>query len=218
MKTLTLIAVFLLSVIFANAQSALNNDIQKGINILDTMKAEKTNSEIVSHFEKIALNHANWEPQYYAAYSNLLLGMSKKDQESKDELFSKALKYVKKADSINANNSEITTLKGYILFMQMSVYPQQRAMSLIPEASALFEKAIALDPENPRPYLLKGINLFYVPSMFGGDKTQAKVVLTTAKEKFDTYTAKNLQLNWGRNKVEELLSNYKSALLDYKFW
>ena len=89
--------------------------------------------------------------------------------------------------------------------MQMSVYPQQRAMSLIPEANALFEKAIVLDTENPRPYLLKGISLFYIPSMFGGDKDQAKVVLTTAKAKFDKYTAKNLQLNWGKTKVEELL-------------
>lgn len=205
MKTLTLIAAFLISVVFANAQSDLKNDIQKGINILDTMKTEKTNQKAVSHFEKIALSSTNWEPQYYAAYSNLLLGMGKKDQESKEELFSKALKYIKKADTLNVNNSEITTLKGYILFMQMSVYPQQRAMSLIPEANALFEKAIVLDTENPRPYLLKGISLFYIPSMFGGDKDQAKVVLTTAKAKFDKYTAKNLQLNWGKAKVEELL-------------
>ena len=205
MKTLTLIAAFLISVVFANAQSDLKNDIQKGINILDTMKTEKTNQKVVSHFEKIALSSTNWEPQYYAAYSNLLLGMGKKDQESKEELFSKALKYIKKADTLNVNNSEITTLKGYILFMQMSVYPQQRAMSLIPEANALFEKAIVLDTENPRPYLLKGISLFYIPSMFGGDKDQAKVVLTTAKAKFDKYNAKNLQLNWGKAKVEELL-------------
>jgi tetratricopeptide (TPR) repeat protein len=205
MKTLILIAAFLLSVTFASAQSDLTSDIQKGIYMLDTMKTEKTNEQVVSHFEKVALSSINWEAKYYAAYSNLLLGVGKKDQESKDELFSKALKYVNKADSINANNSEINTLKGYILFMQMSVYPQQRAMSLIPEANTLFEKAISLDPENPRPYLLKGISLFYVPGMFGGDKEQAKVVLTTAKAKFDKYTAKNLQPNWGKAKVEELL-------------
>lgn len=205
MKKLILIASVLLSATFAYAQSDFTTEIQKGINMLDTMKTEKTNQQVVSHFETIASNSTNWEPQYYAAYSNLLLGIGKKDQESKDELFSKALKYVKKADSINTNNSEIITLKGYILFMQMSVYPQQRAMSLIPEANTLFEKAIALNPENPRPYLLKGISLFYVPSMFGGDKAQAKVVLTTAKAKFEQYTAKNLQLNWGKAKAEELL-------------
>lgn len=205
MKTLTLIASILLSVSFAYAQSDLTSDIQKGINMLDTMKTEKTNQQAVSHFKTIAANSTNWEPHYYAAYSNLLLGIGKKDQESKDELFSKALIYIKKADSLSANNSEIITLKGYILFMQMSVYPQQRAMSLIPEANTLFEKAIVLDPENPRPYLLKGISLFYVPGMFGGDRSQAKVVLITAKAKFDKYTAKNLQLNWGKAKVDELL-------------
>ena len=205
MKILTLIVALLFSATFVNAQSDLISDIQKGINMLDTMKTEKTNQEVVSHFDKVSSNSTKWEAQYYAAYSNLLLGIGKKDQESKNELFSKALKYVNKADSTNANNSEIKTLKGYILFMQMSVYPQQRAMSLIPEANTLFEKAIALDPENPRPYLLKGISLFYVPAMFGGDKEQAKVVLTTAKAKFDKYTAKSLQLNWGKAKAEELL-------------
>lgn len=205
MKTLTFIAALLFSVTFVKAQSDFTGDIQKGINILDTMKTEKTNQQVVAHFEKIAVNSTNWEAQYYAAYSNLLLGIGKKDQESKDELFSKALIFIKKADSLNINNSETTTLKGYIIFMQMSVYPQQRAMNMIPEANALFEKAIALNPENPRPYLLKGVSLFYVPGMFGGDKEQAKVVLTTAKAKFEKYTTKNLQPNWGKNKVEELL-------------
>lgn len=205
MKTLTLIAALLFSATFVNAQSDLTSDIQKGINMLDTMKTEKTNQQVVSHFDKVASNSTKWEAQYYAAYSNLLLGIGKKDQETKDDFFGKALKYVEKADSINANNSEINTLKGYVLFMQMSVYPQQRAMNLIPEANALFEKAIVLDAENPRPYLLKGISLFYVPGMFGGDKEQAKLVLTTARAKFEKHNAKSLQPNWGKAKVEELL-------------
>ncbi len=210
MKTLTLIAALLLSATFAHAQSDIfTTEMQKGINLLDTMKTETTHQLAVSHFEKIAANSIKWEAQYYAAYSNLMLGLNgKKDAENKDELFNKAFKYINKADSLNVNNSEISTLKGYILFMQMSIYPQQRAMNLIPQSTALFEKAIALDAENPRPYLLKGISLFYIPGMFGGDKDKAKELLITAKSKFEKYTTKSLQLNWGKTKADELLKQF----------
>jgi len=207
MKTLTLITALLFSVTFSFGQSATYTaDMQKGMNILDTMKMESTNQTVAKHFEMIASNSAQWEPQYYAAYSNLLIGIrGKQDQETKDEIYNIALKYINKADSISTNNSEILVLKGYIKFMQMSVYPQQRAMSMIPEASNLVGKAIELNKENPRAYLLKGTILYYTPEMFGGSKDEAKTNLITAKENFEKYNAKNLQPHWGKARAEELL-------------
>lgn len=211
MKTLTLIAAFLFATTIGFAQSSnYVTDMQKGISILDTMKTQSSYALAANHFEKIAIAEQQWLPQYYTAYSNLIIGIrGNQDEETKDDIYDKALKFVNKADSLSPNNSEIYALKGYIIFMKMAVYPQQRAMKLIPEANMLIGKAIVLNPENPRAYLLKGQNAFYTPEMFGGGKETAKIPLTTAIEKFDKFKAKPFEPNWGRARCEELLKESK---------
>ena len=211
MKTLNLIAFCLFTATIGLAQT--NNyasQMEKGVALLDTMKTQKSYSAAVSYFELLAKNEQQWLPQYYAAYSNLIVGIrGNQDQESKDGQYDNAMSYVNKADALSPNNSEIYILKAYITFMKMSVYPQQRAMTMIPESEQLLEKAIALDPANPRAYLLKGQNAFYTPELFGGSKTEAKVFLTTAKAKFETFIAKSYEPNWGKSRVDELLKEYK---------
>ncbi|RZL47655.1 MAG: hypothetical protein EOP00_11335 [Pedobacter sp.] len=211
MKTLTLITALLFATTIGFAQSSnYTTDMQKGISILDTMKTQSGYEVAAKHFEKIASTETQWLPQYYAAYCNLITGVrGSQDAGTKDEIYGKAMKYITKADSISPNNSEIYTLRGYITFMQMSVYPQKRAMSMIPAASELIGKAIAIDKENPRAYLLKGTVLYYTPEMFGGSKDEAKTILTVAKDKFEKFTAKSLQPTWGKTRVEELLKEYK---------
>jgi tetratricopeptide (TPR) repeat protein len=211
MKTLTLIATLLFATTIGFAQSAnYASDMQKGINILDTMKTQSSYVVASNHFEKIANAEKQWLPLYYAAYSNLMIAMrGKQDEETKDGIYDKALKMVNKADTLSPNNSEIYALKGYIIFMKMAVSPQQRAMKMIPESSMLIGKAIALNPENPRAYLLKGQNAFYTPEMFGGGKEAAKNSLIIATEKFEKFKAKALEPNWGKARCEELLRESK---------
>lgn len=212
MKTLTLIAALLFTITIAHAQSAnYTAEMQKGIGMLDTVKTKSGYLNTANYFKTIALsNEKEWLPQYYAAYSNLILAIrGNQDEETKDEIYDTAFNYANKADALSEHNSEIYVLKGYITFMKMAVYPQQRAMKLIPEANAFIGKAIALNPENPRAYLLKGQNAFYTPEMFGGGKDAAKLALTTAMEKFEKFKAKNFEPNWGKSRGEELLKESK---------
>lgn len=211
MKTLTLIFSLLLATTFGYAQSAnYTTGMQKGINIIDTMKTQIGYKLAANHFEEIAKLEKLWLPQYYTAYCSLIIGIrGNKDEETKDDIYDKALKFVNKADSLSPNNSEIYALKGYIVFMKMAVYPQQRAMKFIPEANILIGKAIVLNPENPRAYLLKGQNAFYIPKMFGGSKEQSKTSLIAAIEKFEKFKAKAFEPNWGKARCEELLKEFK---------
>jgi len=211
MKTLNLIAICLFITTMAVAQTNTYADqMAKGVALLDTMKTQKSYLAAASYFGQVANNEQQWLPNYYAAYSNLIVGIrGNQDQETKDDLYNNAMNYINKADSLSPKNSEVYTLKAYITFMKMSVYPQKRAMTMIPESDQLLEKAIALNPGNPRAYLLKGQNAFYTPELFGGSKTEAKVLLTTAKAKFESFSAKSLEPNWGKSRVEELLKEYK---------
>lgn len=183
------------------------NELEKNIIFLDTAKSAVSQAEITTRFDQLAnADSQNWLVAYYAAYSQLLLGIrGQQDQETKDEIYDKALHYLTKADSLSPNNSEVYVMKAYAVFMKMSVYPQKRAMTMIVESNQLIEKAIALDPENPRAYFIKGQTSFYVPEMFGGGKPAAQVSLTAAKEKFEKFRAKPLFPNWGKLRTDELL-------------
>lgn len=208
MKKLLFTSAFFLTTMIAFAQN--NKEIEKGIKILDTAKTAIGQTVAADHFAQLAKTDQNWLTLYYAAYSQLLLGIrGNQDQETKDYIYDKALSYVSKADSLSPNNSEIYLLKGYIVFMKMAVYPQKRAMTMIVASNQLIEKAIALNPENPRAHLMKGQNAFYTPEMFGGGKPAAKALLTVAVEKFENFNAAALHPNWGKQRTAELLSEIK---------
>lgn len=212
MKTVKIIAALLLFTSFTNART-INYQTEMGryINSLDTIKTSNGYLNLAKNFKKIAVsNEKEWLPNYYTAYCNLVSAIrGAQNEEEKDEIYDKATKYIERANILDPNNSEIYTLKGYITFMQMAVYPQQRAMKMIPEANALIAKAIQLNPENPRAYLLKGQNTFYTPEMFGGGKADAKQILLTAKDKFEKFKPENLAPHWGKERCNELLNEYQ---------
>ena len=211
MKTLILSIALLFTAFFGYAQSAnYINAIQHGIDLLDTVKTQQGYVTTTNYLQKVAAaNEQDWLAQYYSAYGNLIKGIrGKQDEETKDDIYNTALSYINKANTLSPNNSEIYTLKPYIIFMKMSVYPQQRAMSMVPESNQLIEKAIALDKENPRAYLIMGTSLYYLPELFGGSKEEAKKMLTIAKLNFEKYVPKSLHPNWGKARVEELLKQF----------
>lgn len=211
MKTLILIATLAIFTTIADAQSInYNSEMQHTLTILDTARTQSGYKSSIENFKKIAIaNEKDWLPQYYIAYCNLIWGIrGNQDEETKDNIYNTAIDYINKADLIDPNNSEIYALKGYITFMQMAVSPQQRAMKMIPESNVLIAKSIALNPENPRAYLLKGQNTYYTPEMFGGSKDEAKKILATSLEKFEKYNTTALQPNWGKARCEELLKSY----------
>lgn len=68
-----------------------------------------------------------------------------------------------------------------------------------PVAAMQLEKALALDPENPRAYMQKGIGLFFTPAQWGGDKAQGKLLMEKADAKFATFKpATSIHPSWGK--------------------
>ena len=211
MKTIRLTIALILLATCSYGQSIFRTELAKGIALVDTAKSLSGYEAAQSIFERLAKEHPKeWLAAYYAAYSANLSGIkSKADPEHRDEIFDKAMGYLAKADSLHPKSSEIYALKAYVVFMQMAVYPTKRAMEMIPQSNALLEKAIALDPENPRAYLLKGQTSFYIPEMFGGSREEAKKSLLMAKEKFaSSANSDKLQPSWGKERCAELLSAY----------
>jgi hypothetical protein len=209
MKSLTIISIvfILLSSIAFGQSPKYQEAMLKGLSSLANAKTSDEYLTTANSFERIAqIERKDWLPLYYSAYSNLTAGLFSKDNSFKDQYWDKALQQAQKADSLSANNSEIFTLKGHIQFMKATVDPQSR-MSFFGTSAASLEKAKALNPDNPRPYLVQGQDTFYTPSAFGGGKKAAKPFLEIAVEKFAKFkTATELSPSWGAKQAQKLLA------------
>jgi len=163
-----------------------------------------------NQFERIAsVETKEWLPHYYSGLAYVYLGFMGKDATEKDAYLDKADANLKAAEAVT-NNDELATLKAYIAQARMVVDPMSRWQQYGPLFEAGIEKAMKLNPENPRPYVLKGSSLMYTPEQFGGGATNACPLLKTAKEKFATFKpASDMHPNWGQKQIEPMLEKCK---------
>ena len=69
------------------------------------------------------------------------------------------------------------------------------------------DKAISLNPDNPRSYYLRAVTLLNMPEAFGGGKAVAKPIFETARQKFNEFELPSpLWPNWGKESNEEELA------------
>lgn len=181
--------------------------MEKNVAGLDTSRTIEQLQPLENNFERIAnAEKKEWLPYYYAAYCNVNMTYAVKKGDEIDVYCDKADALVKKADSLNPDNSEIQALKAQIAAARIGVNPMVRGRKYGPEAAELREKSKKLDPNNPRPWMLEGMSFFYTPAAFGGGKDKAKVSYTKALELFDAFKpASSIHPRWGKGTAEYFL-------------
>ncbi len=164
-----------------------------------------------NQFERIAgVETKEWLPRYYAGLQYVFLGFMGKTPAEKDAYLDKADANLKAAEAINDNNDELAVLKAYIAQARMAVDPMSRWQQYGPPFQTNLEKAMRLNPENPRPYVLQGTSLLYTPEEFGGGPKKACPVLQKADEKFATFKpVGDLHPNWGKSQMKPMLEKCK---------
>lgn len=187
--------------------------MEKQIAVLENGKTAEDYQQAANGFERIAgAETKEWLPLYYQAFANLLIGMQQTENTKKDEYFDKAQTLIEKADELAKDNSEIYAMKSWIVSMKISVDPMNRGRELGMESGMLTATAMKLDPENPRPYLLKGQGLMYTPEQFGGGKAKAIPVLEQAVEKYKNFKpSSSIMPHWGEERAKTVLAECKKA-------
>ena len=185
--------------------------MQSSIAVLDTAKEMSVWQNTNNTFERIGnANPGEWLPLYYQSFSSVMMGIKQTENGKKDEYYDRAQILVEKADSMNPNNSEIYVLKALINSMKISVDPMTRGQKLGMQSAMLNSKAIELDKENPRAYLLKGSGLMYTPPQYGGGNDKALPVLEEAVAKFKTFKpSSTIMPHWGESRAIEVLEQCK---------
>jgi len=194
--------------LFATAQNKKYiSAMEKNVAELDTTRDGAKLQNLANNFERIAgAEKMEWLPNYYAAYCYVNMTYSTKG-DMIDTYCDKADIFIKRADSISPNNSEIYAIKAQIATARISVNPMSRGQKYGTEAAELREKAKQLDQSNPRPYYLEGTSLFYTPPMFGGGKDKAKPVLEKALSLYETFKpASSIAPHWGELAAKYFLS------------
>jgi hypothetical protein len=170
-----LVAAALLLAAPAFAQQTPQTAISSTMATFDTTWDATAKTAIGNKFDLIAKKWpAEWTTNYYAAYSKVQLSYNEKDPKRKDLLLDDADAYAGEAAKlIGKESDEIYVLRAMIANARMGVDPQNRWQQYGKTFEENLDKAKALNADNPRIYLLRGIAKFYTPKMFGGGKKAA---------------------------------------------
>ena len=200
------------------AQSAPANEkfvktMEKTLSGMDTLKTAEQWLAKSNTFERIAQKETGeWLPAYYVALCQAMIFNLDQDASKHEAICDKTDKNLAIADSLSPNNSEIYVLRSMAAGMHIRLNPMLNGQKYGPLAGMLIEKAIALDPENPRAYMQKGITTYFTPPQWGGSPEKGKELMETAAKKFETFKpASGIHPDWGKEVNEKVLEMAKKG-------
>jgi tetratricopeptide (TPR) repeat protein len=206
MKTIiTTFALFIVSLL--SAQTQYEQGMGKAMQLWGAGK----NTEAVATFERIAsAEKTNWLPNYYIAFINTIEAFGTKDKEKVSALTAKAQDAIDNATLISPNNSEIMVVQAMLYTAILVQDPMTNGQKYSALAMEQYNKALIIDPKNPRVLFSKA------EFEIGG----AKYWKTDTKPMCDAI-AKSLELfanfkpesqfhpNWGADRAQAALDNCK---------
>jgi len=185
--------------------------MQKNIRLVYEAKTSDELTNAINSLERIAnAEKKRWEPLYYMAFGNIMLANRASDGGKKDQYLDRAIELIGQANTLHPNDSEIVALEGFALMIKISVDPQNRGMIYAAQATGLFEKAKALNPENPRALGLLAQMEFGTAQFFNSSTAQACAINAQAMEKMETYKSDSpIAPAWGKGMIESLQEKCK---------
>ena len=200
MKKLTIILalVSLFNIGFSNesyhqAMSESITQLFQSANITDYVEA-------ANQFERISnLEKTEWLPLYYASYAYIMISFHETDNAKKDACLDQAQKLLDQALAINPNESELHMLQGFLFPARINIDPMGRGMIYMEKMNASLNKALELNPNNPRVYYLRATMIYHMPEAFGGGAANALPLYKMAEEKYNIFKPQtDLSPDWGK--------------------
>lgn len=196
MKTifLSIVSFFSISVL---AQNNLENDLNKALN-----SSEKANLvELVKTYPN------EWLPKYYLALSDVVSVLEKENKTESSKILDEAKSLINKLESQAPKNVEVLNLKALYLTAEIVQDPLTNGGIYYPEVIETYQKALELNPNNPRSIL--GLAEFNInaANYIGTDITQDCKNVKKSLALFTNEKPKKNEPKWGKERAEELLKN-----------
>ena len=174
-------------------------NFEKGVQLMDSGKMDQ--ARVV--FENVL--------KEYPSNSKALEFLG--DIAGQNKNWDKAILYYKKIKQLQPNNAEYHYKYGGALGMKAKTVNKFKALGMIDEIKASFEKAVALDPKHKESRWALVMLYLELPGIIGGSETKAVAYSNELMRlsPFDGYLSKGyIEEYFGRNKKAEL--NYIKAL------
>ena len=106
--------------------------------------------EAANLFERIAKAEPdNWLPPYYVAAINIYNSFNEKDKTKISDQLKKGQDFINDASALSPENPELLILQAQLYTAWIVFDGQQYGMEYSSKASGLYEKAVAMAPNNP---------------------------------------------------------------------
>ncbi|MBS1745306.1 MAG: hypothetical protein JST21_03960 [Bacteroidetes bacterium] len=223
MKHLLLAATVLISISAFSQSDKYESAMKQALQQYDSAKSMADLESIAAKFQRIGdAEKTQWLPYYWSGLALTRTGWMyfpndkgvtavKTDNLSStiDALSGRINALEDKADALATDDdakSEILLIRNMAYTQQMIIDPQTRYMTYGMQAGTALDKAMDLNPNNPRAYYLKGSSLFGTPEQFGGGKAAAKPMFEKAVELGKAEQQKPLMPHWGLELSEQMLA------------
>ncbi len=200
------IGILAASLVLANGQ--FEKAMAKNIPAVFSSSDVESLQSVINQLYRIGEAEGNrWEPYYYAAFGYVRMSAMFETPEDKDKYLDLAMKAIEKGEEINPNDSELEALRGYVNMIKLAVDPASRGMMYSGLAFTSFNKAIALNPDNPRAHYLLGRMQHGTAQFMGGGSEDACGSLFKAKVLFSQQdqTVRSIAPSWGKNSTDEAI-------------
>ena len=204
----------ILTLAFVTSITAMAQDqYTKGMGKAMELWGEGKTTEASNLFERIAMaEDDNWIPYYYVALVNTTASFGEKDVEKLTQQLEKAKESIDIAKNISPDNAELLILEAMTNTAWIAFDGATYGMTLSGKNTQLYNKALALAPENPRVVLSKAEWDIGSARYFGKDITPYCKDVERAVELFATFNAGDdpFYPKWGPEQAERVLQQCKS--------
>ncbi len=210
MKTQMLILLaLLLTLADIPAQSAGPAYIRKMKTTLDQMHKAQTLQEhvaVANTFSVIAQTEPDeWLPRYYHAHLHIM--MIYVDNEATDDVKEKYLATARESVlsllDTHPEEAEVQALDGWYWISRIGLKPMVYGMLYIGNYNSAIERALKLEPENPRARFLDLSNKIGKAEWFGSDISEYCAEVDFLMDHWDDYEIKSeLHPTWGKQGLQ----------------
>jgi hypothetical protein len=212
MKKFVIVLTSVLLFINTGAQTLIDSVVyNKGLCMIDSAKTVQDYKNAAGFFDTLSSQKPNdWLAPLYAGLSYVLASRTEADGKLKDELCDKAQVYIDSANTRHADTSESAALQAFLYQARIEVSPMERGLDYSLKADSEIKKAEANNADDPRPYFLYGMNVYYTPRIFGGGAEKALPLFEKAAEKFNDFVPKMpFMPHWGEQQNLDMIEKCK---------
>ena len=139
----------------------------------------------------------------YALFRVALIASRRADRHAYHDVLEDADRALQAAAAALPGMAEIHALRASVIGQLIGISGNPFvAMRLGPRSGAEMKRALELGPDNPRVWLLRGINTMNTPKMWGGGLKSAEEYLLKARTLFAGDTSRPPNPTWGNADVE----------------